>query len=100
MADARFISGTQSGSVMRATRTPPSSNRAASAMLSSTNTRPLVMRCPTATPVTSTSPVPSSVKVVKLAARSRDRTVSGRACTMYISRVSPSTAHSISIGMP
>ena len=99
-ADARFITGTQSGSVCFATSTAPSSNRSASAMLRSAIARPLAMRLPTATPRTSTGPVPSSVNVLTLPVCSRERTVSGRACTMYSAPSTPSLAHSTSIGQP
>ncbi len=81
IAAARFMTGSQSGSVMSVTRMSPSCTRCISDARSITLTLPVAMRAPTALPVSSGSPAPSMRK------RSSTRperlcTVSGRAWTM------------------
>ncbi len=80
MADARFITGSQLGSVMSVTSTSPFSTRSISSADAITRTVPAAMREPTARPVTSTSPCSSRRK--RSSTRPlRLRTVSGRACS-------------------
>ncbi len=61
IADARFMTGSQSGSVMSATRTSPLSTRAISLTLRMTRAGPAPIRCPMLRPVTSTLPFDLSV---------------------------------------
>ena len=56
IADARFITGSQSGSVMSATSTSPVSTRAISRMSRMTRAGPAPMRWPMLRPVASTGP--------------------------------------------
>jgi hypothetical protein len=55
MAAARFITGSQSGSVMSVTRTSPSRTRLISPAFWMIRTGPLPMRCPIERPVARTS---------------------------------------------
>ena len=54
MAEARFITGSQSGSVMSATSTSPSRTRLISAVLAMMRARPAPMRWPMLRPLTRT----------------------------------------------
>ena len=98
MPAARFMIGTQSGSVMVVTSTRPSTNWSACSADSITWTSPAATACPIASPETSSSPVSSRLNVESVPAPARDCTVSGRAWTTNSSPVRPSLAHSTSIG--
>ncbi len=100
MAAARFMIGSQSGSVIPVTSTAPAGKRSSSTGLLSAQTAPAPIASPTAMPSTSRSPVPVSRKRCSIVARRWDTTVSGRAWTMKISPEWPSLAHSMSIGHP
>lgn len=56
MAAARFMIGTQSGSVVEVTRIDPSTNLSMSAALSIRQTRPAATASPTLKPLTRTGP--------------------------------------------
>lgn len=56
MAAARFMTGTQSGSVVPVTSTEPSLNRVMSSALSMIDTRPATAPLPTLSPVSRTGP--------------------------------------------
>ena len=99
IADARFMIGSQSGSVMSATSTSPAVKPAISSMSESTRTAPAPIFCPIARPSTTAVPVPVS-RYRSEVLPDRDCTVSGRACRMKSSPVSPSLPHSMSIGRP
>ena len=97
---ARFMMGTQSGSVISVTRMAPSRNVAMSAAVRMTQAVPCAIESPMADPVASTGPCSSRWWMVKCGPVRRDWTVSGRAWTMKSSPVSPSRAHSMSMGRP
>ena len=61
IAEARFMIGSQSGSVMSATSTSPAVNSSIWSMSVSTRTAPAPIFCPIARPSTRTSPVPVSL---------------------------------------
>ncbi len=100
MAEARFMIGSQSGSVMSATRTSPVLKAAIWSIAVRMRTLPAPMRWPMARPSTSTRPVPFRRKRLRLPEARRDCTVSGRACRMYRPPSIPSLPHSMSIGRP
>ena len=79
MADARFMIGSQSGSVMSATSTSPAVNSAICSMSVSTLTAPAPIFCPIARPSTTVVPLPVS-RYRSVVVPERDCTVSGRAC--------------------
>jgi hypothetical protein len=84
MAAARFITGSQSGSVMSVTSTSPGFTRSISAADFTNRTTPCPTFCPIARPLASTFDWPFTLKrrnSLPLLA-SRDFTVSGRACRM------------------
>ncbi|KAG1385372.1 hypothetical protein G6F59_017441 [Rhizopus arrhizus] len=101
MAEARFITGSQSGSVMSAISTSPGCTRFMSSSVLTTRATPEPILAPTARPSASTLP-PFSVSAKRSiwVAWLRDFTVSGRACTMNSLPLTPSLAHSMSIGRP
>ena len=103
IAAAFFMTGTQSGLVADATRISPAWKEPASAALRSRRTVPRAMVLPMARPSASTrgfSLQGFSRELRKVMVAARDCTVSGRAWSRNISRVSPSTPHSMSIGRP
>ena len=81
IAEARFMIGSQSGSVMSATSTSPSTKSCISSIDLITRTPPAPIFWPIARPSTTTSPLSSSLKRWRTLAP-RDITVSGRACRM------------------
>ncbi len=97
IAAERFITGSQSGSVMSATSTSPGCTRAISATERITRAGPAPMRAPMARPVAITSERAFRLKR-RSAPAARLCTVSGRACRMKISPLSPSLPHSMSMG--
>ena len=100
IAEARFMMGSQSGSVMSATSTSPAENSCIRSTDWSTRTAPDPIFCPIARPSTSTSPRPSRRNRCTDVADRRDCTVSGRAWRMYSRPSTPSLPHSMSIGRP
>ena len=97
---ARFMIGTQSGSVISVTRMAPSRKRAMSRGSRITQAVPIAIASPIAEPVRSTLPLLLSRYVLSVPAERADCTVSGRAWTRYSSPVSPSCAHSMSMARP
>jgi hypothetical protein len=81
MALARFMTGSQFGSVMSVTSTSPFFTRDISEALRTLRTLPAPMRWPMARPVASTFEVPRSWKRSSVPMSARARTVSGRACS-------------------
>ena len=81
IAAARFITGSQSGSVMSATSTSPGCTSAMEEALRTTRARPLPMRPPMLRPWAITRDLPCRLKRCTLRPE-RLCTVSGRACTM------------------
>ena len=83
IAAARFMIGSQSGSVMSATNTSPGTNSCMVSTDCSTRTGPAPIFCPIARP--SISGVPRWLIRYRCTdpAGARDCTVSGRACRMY-----------------
>jgi hypothetical protein len=79
IAAARFMIGSQSGSVISVTRISPSSNVPRSVGSFSLRTLPAAMALPMLTPVSRRRPLRLSVYVLSAAAAWRDCTVSGRA---------------------
>ena len=100
IAEARFMMGSQSGSVMSATSTSPGAKSAIWSIERSTRTRPAPMRCPIARPSTRTALRSASTYRLRTFADRRDTTVSGRACSTYRCPSMPSLPHSMSIGRP
>ena len=100
MAAARFMIGTQSGSVIPVTRTASSTKRSISDASRRTHAAPIATASPIARPLSRRLPLRVSRYVWKAAAWRRASTVSGRAWTMKISPVAPSRAHSMSMGCP
>lgn len=82
IALARFMIGSQSGSVMSATSTSPGWNCAIWSRLRSTRAGPAPIRCPIARPAVATSPRSPSTNRRVTPASTRETTVSGRACRM------------------
>ena len=101
-AEARFITGSQFGSVMSATNTSPGCTKCISAGSSTIRTGPVPTFCVTARPTTSGIWLCfCNLNVsVMLEADSCDLTVSGRACKIYNLPSKPFLPHSISIGQP
>ena len=99
---ARFMTGSQFGSVMSATNTSPGCTKCISAGSSTIRTGPTPTFCVTARPTTKgVAACLLSLKVsVTLLADSCDFTVSGRACKIYNLLSMPFFPHSISIGQP
>ena len=81
MALARFMIGSQSGSVMSATSTSPGWNSCMRSIVSSTRTGPAPIRAPIARPSTRTGPREAS-RYFSTVFPARDCTVSGRAWRM------------------
>ena len=100
IAPARFMIGSQSGSVMSATRTSPAWNSRICAADSRTRTGPAPIFCPMARPSTTSGPRWSIRYRDTTVADWRDLTVSGRACSTYSRPSIPSLPHSMSIGRP
>ena len=99
IALARFMIGSQSGSVMSATSTSPAWKSCMRSMSSSTRTRPAPIFAPIARPSTRT--VPREARwYFSTVLPARDCTVSGRAWRMYRPPSAPSRPHSTSIGRP
>ena len=98
MPAARFMIGTQSGSVISVTRMAPSRKFSMSAALRITHAVPCAMESPIAAPRASTVPCSSRWWRVNREPVFCDWTVSGRAWTINSSPVTPSRAHSMSIG--
>ena len=82
IAAARFMIGSQSGSVMSVTRTSPGFTRFISAIDFTTRAVPAPIFWPIERPSATTLPFAPSTKRSIVCTRSRDFTVSGRACTM------------------
>ncbi len=82
MALARFMIGSQSGSVMSATSTSPGWNSCIAATSVRTRTAPAPIFWPIARPSTTTGPRSFMRKRWSVEALARDFTVSGRACRM------------------
>ncbi len=82
IALARFMIGSQSGSVMSATSTSPGENWLIWSADCSTRTGPAPIFCPIARPSTTTSPRWLSRNRCVVVAERRDCTVSGRAWRM------------------
>ncbi len=99
MAEARFMIGSQSGSVMSATSTSPSLNSCIWSIEVITRAAPAPIFWPIARPSTTTSPPLVSIRK-RCCTPARDITVSGRAWRMYSSPSRPSLPHSMSIGRP
>ena len=99
---ARFMTGSQLGSVMSATNTSPTCTKCMSAGSNTIRTGPTPTFCVTARPTTKgVALCLFSLKVsVTLFNDSCDLTVSGRACKMYSLLSRPFFPHSISIGQP
>ena len=101
IAEARFMTGSQFGSVMSATSTSPGCTRSMSAGSWITRTGPAPIFWPMARPWVSTVPVLFSLKRCCASVDfCCDLTVSGRACRMYSLPSRPSLPHSMSIGRP
>ncbi|CAM5629812.1 hypothetical protein RLIN73S_04645 [Rhodanobacter lindaniclasticus] len=98
IAAARFITGSQSGSVMSAISTSPACTLLMSASERTTRALPAPIFWPMERPSASTLPFSPRWNRSSWVACARDFTVSGRACTMYSLPVWPSFAHSMSIG--
>ncbi len=82
MAEARFITGSQFGSVMSATSTSPGCTRSISAGSLITRTGPVPIFWPIARPVVSTGAEPFRRKRCSTLPTDWLFTVSGRACRM------------------
>ena len=100
IADARFMIGSQSGSVMSATSTSPGWNVSICASEVITRTGPAPIFWPIARPMVATVPGSSSTNRRVTLPSTRETTVSGRACRMYSCPSTPSLPHSMSIGRP
>ncbi len=100
IAAARFMMGSQSGSVISVTSTSPSCSRSRSETERITRTVPFPIFSPTASPLARTSPRSSSTwRSSSMRLLRRACTVSGRAWTRNSSPVFPSFAHSMSMGV-
>ena len=101
-AAARFITGSQFGSVMSATNTSPGCTSCICAGSNTMRTGPTPTFCVTARPATNglAECFCSLYDSVTLFNSSCDLTVSGRACKIYSLLSKPFLPHSISIGQP
>ena len=82
IAEASFMIGSQSGSVMSATSTSPAWNWSICASEVITRTGPAPIFCPIARPIVITVPGSSSTNRRVTFPSTRETTVSGRACRM------------------
>ncbi len=98
MAAAVFITGSQSGVVVSETRTSPGLNSGRRLTSVTIRAFPTAILSPMLFPAASTVPRSSRWNVSRRSPAFCDCTVSGRAWTTKSSPVSPSFAHSISIG--
>ena len=100
MAEARFITGSQFGSVMSVTSTSPGCTSAMWLASATRHTLPLPMRWPIARPVARTADCCLSLKRRNMSCVPCACTVSGRACRIYSLPSVPSLPHSMSIARP
>ena len=101
MPAALRMIGTQSGSVLSVTRIAPSTKFAMSSVLRMMHAGPQAIASPTAAPVAIALGALTASRQFFIAVADRAPcTVSGRACTMKSLPLSPSFAHSMSMGQP